>query len=119
MQRFVLDVTMNKYEPWVIEPWHIRVSLRKVGIICPEDCITLPEQKIEGPDIKGKEGKIFHCTITINNQEKARLRCRIHHWTSDPSDRLPFIPEFWKVQKEPLFGTKSSLEPDKKATEQP
>lgn len=107
---------MNKYEPWVIERWHIKASLRKIGFICPEECITLPAQRIEGPDINGKEGKIFYCMVTINNMEKARLTCRIHHWTSDPSDRLPFIPDYWKVQNEPLLGVESPLEGGGKET---
>ncbi|KAG0721666.1 39S ribosomal protein L9, mitochondrial [Chionoecetes opilio] len=32
----VIYVSMNKYKPWVLEPWHIRVAFRKVGVIMPE-----------------------------------------------------------------------------------
>ncbi|XP_061395660.1 large ribosomal subunit protein bL9m [Musca vetustissima] len=99
-----LSVIMNKDHPWVIEPWHIKASLRKAGYICQEECITIPKEPIEGPDLN-KEGKIFYCTVTINNLEKARLKCRIHHWSTDPSERLPYVFEFWKMPTEPLFGT--------------
>ncbi|CAD6992756.1 39S ribosomal protein L9, mitochondrial [Ceratitis capitata] len=109
IERFSLSVVMNKDHPWVIEPWHIKASLRKAGIHCPEECITMPEERIEGPDFN-KEGKEFYCTITVNNLEKARLRCRIHHWSTDPSDRLPYTPEYWKMPPEPLFGNESSGE---------
>ena len=99
---------MNKDQPWVVEPWHIRASLRKAGYHCKDDsCITLPADKIEGPDLN-KENKEFFCTVTINNLETAQLRCRIHHWSTDPSERLPYILEHWKNPAEPLFGSETS-----------
>ncbi|XP_037950098.1 39S ribosomal protein L9, mitochondrial-like [Teleopsis dalmanni] len=100
----LLGVVMNKDQPWVIEKWHIKASLRKAGFVCPEDCITLPKERIEGPDMN-KEGKIFFCTVVINNLENATVKCRIHHWSTDPSERLPYVPEFWKLPSEPLFGS--------------
>jgi len=103
LETIELGVIMNKDHPWIIEPWHIKASLRKMGIHCKEECIQIPGKPIEGPDLK-KEGKMFYCTITINNLEKARLKCRIHHWSTDPSERLPYVPEFWKLPAEPLFG---------------
>ncbi|XP_018785639.1 PREDICTED: 39S ribosomal protein L9, mitochondrial [Bactrocera latifrons] len=116
IERFLLAVVMNKDQPWVVEPWHIKASLRKAGIHCPEECITMPEERIEGPDMN-KEAKEFYCTITINNLEKARLRCRIHHWSTDPSERLPYVQEFWKIPSEPLFGGENSKEPTEKLEE--
>ncbi|XP_067626333.1 large ribosomal subunit protein bL9m [Eurosta solidaginis] len=107
IERFSLTVTMNKDQPWVVEPWHIRASLRKAGIYCPEECITLPKERIEGPDMN-KESKEFYCTITINNLEKARLRCHIRHWSTDPSERLPYVAEYWKIPAEPLFGSEEA-----------
>lgn len=103
LERLNLSVVMNKDHPWVIEPWHIKASLRKAGYICQEECITIPKEPIEGPDMN-KEGKEFYCTVTINNLEKARVKCRIHHWSTEPSDRLPYVFEFWKLPSEPLFG---------------
>ncbi|XP_053946954.1 39S ribosomal protein L9, mitochondrial [Anastrepha obliqua] len=107
IERFSLAVVMNKDHPWVVEKWHIKASLRKAGIHCPEECITMPDAVIEGPDMN-KEGKVFYCTITVNNMEKARLSCRIHHWSTDPSERLPYVPEYWKLPTEPLFGSENS-----------
>lgn len=103
LEGMTLAVIMNKDHPWEIKPWHIRASLRKAGYYVKEECITMPEQAITGPDLK-KESKDFYCTITINNLEKARLRCRIHHWSTDPSERLPYVAEHWKLDAEPLFG---------------
>ncbi|XP_014092491.1 large ribosomal subunit protein bL9m [Bactrocera oleae] len=116
IERFRLAVVMNKDQPWVVEPWHIRASLRKAGIHCPEECITMPKECIEGPDMN-KEAKEFYCTITINNLEKAQLRCHIHHWSTDPSERLPYVAEFWKNPSEPLFGSENSKEPTEKVEE--
>ncbi|XP_055373863.1 39S ribosomal protein L9, mitochondrial [Condylostylus longicornis] len=102
IQSLTLSIVMNKDEPWKLEPWHIRVSLRKAGYYCTDECITMPDQPIEGPDLN-KEGKVFNVTITINKLEKANLKCRIHHWSTNPSEKLPYVPEFWKLDAEPLF----------------
>lgn len=98
-----LAVIMNKDEKWVIEPWHIRASLRKVGYYAEEGTITLPEQPITGPDLL-KQNKEFYVTVTVNNLEQAQVKCRIHHWSTDPSERLPYVFEHWKEPSEPLFG---------------
>jgi len=103
----VFAIVMNKEQPWVLEPWHIRVSLRKAGFhILKDNSIELPKEKITGPDLM-KQGKDFFATVTINNTEKARIRCRIHHWSTEPSDRLPYVFEHYKLDAEPIFGTES------------
>lgn len=101
LNRITLGVVMNKDVPWVLEPWHIRVSLRKVGFYCDDSCITLPSTPIKGPDLD-IENKDFYVTITINNKEQTELKCRIHHWSTDPSNRLPYVFEHWKQESEPL-----------------
>ncbi|XP_058444594.1 large ribosomal subunit protein bL9m [Malaya genurostris] len=106
LEQLTLAVVMNKDHPWIIEPWHIKASLRKAGFYVPEEAITLPETPISGPDLL-KQNKEFFCTVTVNNLEKARLRCRIHHWSTDPSERLQYVFEHWKMQAEPLFGDDS------------
>lgn len=97
-----LSVTMNKEVPWTVEPWHIRASLRKHGVHVPESAIKIPDEPITGPDLD-KEGKIFFVTITVNNQEKVDVKCRIHHWSTKLSDRLPFTPEYWKLPDTPVL----------------
>ncbi|KFB40637.1 AGAP000950-PA-like protein [Anopheles sinensis] len=103
LESLILAVVMNKDHPWKIEPWHIKATLRKAGYYVPEHAITLPETPNIGPDLL-KQNREFYCTITINNLEKARVRCRIHHWSTEPSDRLPYVFEHWKQNSEPLFG---------------
>lgn len=96
-------IVMNKFKPWTIEKWHIRASLRKAGIIVlSDDCIELPSEPITGPD-PAKQNKEFIVTVTINNMEKAKVRCRIHHWSNNPSTREPYVFEHWKQPAEPLF----------------
>lgn len=104
LESLIVPVSMNKENPWVVEAWHIRASLRKMGYHCQDECITMPEQKIEGPDLT-KEGKEFLVTITINNLEKANVRCRLHHWSTEPSERLPYVFEYWKRPAENVFGS--------------
>lgn len=97
-------IIMNKDQPWEIQPWHIRSSLRKSGVYVLSDSqIEMPEEKITGPDLR-KQNKEFYCTITINNLEKARIKCRIHHWSTDPTNRLPYLYEHWLGSAEPLLG---------------
>ncbi|XP_053698294.1 39S ribosomal protein L9, mitochondrial [Sabethes cyaneus] len=103
LESIVLAVVMNKDHPWVLERWHIKASLRKAGYYVPEEAIAIPEQPIAGPDLL-KQNKEFICTITVNNLEKARLRCRIHHWSTEPSERLPYVTDHWLQPAEPLFG---------------
>lgn len=94
---------MNKDHPWVIEPWHIRASMRKAGCyVLNDSAIELPEQKITGPDLT-KEAKVFRVTVTVNNTEKVKVRCQIHHWSTDPVERLPYVYQFHKIKAELLF----------------
>lgn len=102
-ERRVIAVCMNKFTPWVIQPWHIRASMRKAGMYVLNDSqIELPKEPITGPD-PAKQNKEFIATVTINNEEKAKVRCRIHHWSADPKTREPYAIEHWKKPAEPLF----------------
>lgn len=103
MENRIIQVTMNKFNSWKVEPWHIRASMRKAGInVLDENAIELPKEPITGPDPM-KQGKEFTVTVTVNNLEKATVRCRIHHWSNDPNTREPYIFEHWKQQAEPLI----------------
>lgn len=102
-----LAVVMNKNENWTIEKWHIKASLRKVGFHAPIYTITLPDEPITGPDLK-KENKEFTVKVKVNNLETAFVKCRIHHWSTDPSERLPYVPEFWKEPAERLITKETS-----------
>lgn len=108
LQNRVFAIVMNKDHPWVVEKWHIRASLRKCGyMILSDDAIQLPEQKITGPDLQ-KQNKEFFVTVTVNNTEKAKVRCRIHHWSTNPADRLPYVVDHWLHDSEPLFPVEQS-----------
>ncbi|VEN33764.1 unnamed protein product [Callosobruchus maculatus] len=108
MSQILLSVVMNKENPWTLKPWHIRVSFRKCGYIVPEDAITMPEKPISGPDME-LEGKEFAVTVTINNQEKVNVRCRLHHWSTNVTERIPHIHNFWEMQSEPVIPEQASL----------
>lgn len=99
----LISIVMSKDVPWTIEKWHIKASFRKAGIYLPEDAVTLPEKPISGPnlDIQGKD---FYVTLTINNREQVKVRCRLHHWTPDKARQI-IDPhnEFWKKSSEPIF----------------
>ncbi|KAF9806150.1 hypothetical protein SFRURICE_016349 [Spodoptera frugiperda] len=101
LSRVILQITMSKLEPWVLEPWHISTSFRKSGFLVPEHCIEMPPAQIKGPDLTLQD-KEFYITVTINNTEKVNVRCRIHHWATG-LDRLPWEEFHWKKPKEALF----------------
>lgn len=118
LSRITLSVIMNKDSPWTIQPWHISASFRKCCYMVPEYAISVPEKPIKGPnlDIEGKE---FYVTVTvsgcqlislyyyaysqINKTEQFKVRCRIHHWSTNIRERLPYEEGFWKVPGELLF----------------
>lgn len=109
LEKRIIAVVMNKDNPWVIEPWHIRASLRKAGINAAEEAIELPKEPITGPDLT-KQNKEFDVIVRVNNVEKAVLKCRIHHWSTDPGERLPYGIDHWKEPAESLFGKKDDAE---------
>lgn len=107
----LVSVCMNKFNPWVIEPWHIRASMRKAGLYVLHDSqIELPKTPITGPDL-AKENKEFFVTVTINKTEKARVRCRLHHVCLDPKKREPFVFEYWKQPAELLLPDEEGQKP--------
>lgn len=42
--------------------------------------------------------------LQINKTEKVKIRCRIHHWATNPIDRLPFVQDHWLQPAENLFS---------------
>ena len=69
---------MNSTNSWTLEPWHIKATLRKHKIWCSEEDIEIPGGQIQGPDME-LENKEFIAILKINNKEKIKLRCRLHH----------------------------------------
>lgn len=92
---------MNKDAPWTLEPWHIRVSLRKMGVYIREQDIKLPAEKITGPNLD-MQNKEFEVEVSVSDQEKAIVKCRIHHWSTDVRERLPYVFEHWKMSSDSL-----------------
>ncbi|KAF0298982.1 39S ribosomal protein L9, mitochondrial [Amphibalanus amphitrite] len=103
LSRQVLAVSMNLDQPWVLQPWHLSVAFRKAGFVVPEHCLQMPSGTIEGPDVEGLEGKEFIVTVTINNCEQVPVRCRLHHYATEPRDRLPYRRQPWLQPAEPVF----------------
>lgn len=102
-QRRLVSVTVNKTNSWTLEPWHVRISMRKAALYVKDDAqIRLPKEPICGPD-PAKEGKEFFVAVMINGEVEAHVRCRIHHYTSDPKERAPYVSEHWKQPAELLF----------------
>ncbi|XP_014274064.1 large ribosomal subunit protein bL9m [Halyomorpha halys] len=108
LQSHLLAVVMNKDVEWTLEPWHIRVAFRKAGIHVPTNAIQLPEKPIKGPNLDW-ELKYFCVTVTINNKEKATVRCRLHHWSTNIADRVPFVENPWALPQEAIFPEDQEL----------
>jgi hypothetical protein len=61
------------------------------------------------------ENKFFEVTVTINDTEKVPVKCAIHHWSTQVSDKLPPADE-GDQPRMPLFpvtvsGTASKANP--------
>lgn len=108
LKKMVVSVSMNKDEPWTIEPWHVRVSLRKMNVqVLNEDSIELPKEPISGPDLT-LEGKSFVVYITINKKERVPVQCNVHHWSTKLADRLPST-KFYKQTPIAIFPEQAEL----------
>jgi len=109
LKKVTLSVFMNMNEPWTIEPWNIKVALRKQGIQITDDhCIQIPEKPISGPDLQ-LEGKDFVSTVVINNLERADVRCRLRHFTSRYSDQIVLSPDHDCTPAEAIFPDQEEL----------
>lgn len=103
LEKADVDVILNQLIPWTLEPWHIRAALRKEGIFITNDTqIELPSVEIAGPNLKN-ENKLFYVTVTINEEEKVKVRCRLRHWCSDVQKRLKQNPDY-KLEEEYIFA---------------
>lgn len=94
----IVRLPMNRDQGWTVEPWHLRIALRQVGITVPEEAIELPETPITGPDYAGKENKVFLATIYVNKVDRGMIPFRIQHvgkavrvdeGTEVPFEKLP------------------------------
>lgn len=98
----VISLSMNMENPWVVEPWHVRVALRRAGITVHEEALTLPEQPIKGPNME-LESKEFLVKVKVNNKESCNVRCRIHHVATNLRDRIPWQANHWLYVADPIF----------------
>ncbi|XP_003696201.1 39S ribosomal protein L9, mitochondrial [Apis florea] len=98
-----LSLSMSMDIPWTIEKWHVRVSFRKLGYIVPEDAIILPDKTISGPNLS-IENKEFYILIKINNHEEVKVRCKIHHYTSDPKKQIKYDVPFYQLKNIAIFA---------------
>ncbi|KAK4884808.1 hypothetical protein RN001_001079 [Aquatica leii] len=104
----IISVVMSKDNPWTIQPWHIKTSFRKCGFIVPEHAISIPKKPIQGPDMN-LQNREFFVTVTINNCEKVNVKCKIHHWSTDISERMPHVHEFWKNSPGSVFSDETEM----------
>eukprot|EP00088_Acartia_fossae_P069582 TRINITY_DN9122_c0_g1_i10.p1 TRINITY_DN9122_c0_g1~~TRINITY_DN9122_c0_g1_i10.p1 ORF type:complete len:296 (-),score=43.28 TRINITY_DN9122_c0_g1_i10:66-953(-) len=98
-----LDVCMSMdVKEWTLERWHVKASLRKHNLWLTDGQIEIPGGQIKGPNLD-LENKEFISVITLNNFDKIKIRCRLHHITSDPL-KEPFYKRAWYIQiAEPIF----------------
>jgi len=76
MRNRLFPLDMSQTVAWTLEPWHIRVALRKNGLLVPESAIKLPRDDIHGPSDE-VFNKDLIVTITINGKDEAPCRLRI------------------------------------------
>jgi len=97
----IFDICMSSSTPWTIEKWHIKASMRKHKVWLSDDQIEIPGGQISGPDTN-LENKEFIAIITINNHEKVKIRCHIHHIVEDEY-RVEKVSHWWLRFAEPVW----------------
>ena len=58
LTRLCIPVLVSRNHPWTLEPWHVRASMRKLGLeVAEAEAVKLPENPISGPneDLESKE----------------------------------------------------------------
>ncbi|XP_050590795.1 39S ribosomal protein L9, mitochondrial [Bombus affinis] len=103
-----LPVTMSMDHPWTIEKWHVKVAFRNEGYIVPEYAITLPEKTISGPDLL-IENKEFYVIVKINNIEEVKVRCRVHHYTSNLEKKIEYDVPYYLLPSVAIFAEDQSI----------
>ncbi|XP_015433367.1 PREDICTED: 39S ribosomal protein L9, mitochondrial [Dufourea novaeangliae] len=98
LSQIYVKIMISKDVPWTLEKWHVRVCFRRIGIIVPEDAITMPNKSISGPNLD-LENKEFYVTLKINNHEEVKVRCRIYHWNNDISQET----KYWGTPSVAIF----------------
>lgn len=107
LSRYVIPVFMNPSVPWSVEKNHIHYAFRNEEFYVPEDCIELPNNSINGPDLE-KEGKDFAVFITINNSEKFPVRCRLFHYKQG-METAKLTNEYYIDKNEPILEEQKEL----------
>lgn len=106
LSRLCVPVLMSRNHPWTLERWHIRSSMRKIGLeVNDVESVRLPDQTISGPD-DNLESKEFPIWLKINDFETVPFRCVLFHWSADDEvvDECP--PPGWNVRfHEPVYET--------------
>ncbi|CDW57430.1 39S ribosomal protein L9 [Trichuris trichiura] len=65
LHSLIVIVNMSFDTPWVLEKWHVQISLRRQGFIMDENCILLPRETISGPNID-LEAKLFRFYVVVS-----------------------------------------------------
>lgn len=108
-ERLTLPVIMSPHKPWTLEKFHIRVALRKVGVVVEsEDCIALPEDPVTSPCE-------IYFRLTVNGLDTVKVKAAVAHWSIDLDGNVMREPiEIWcKPKKAPKFWDIKTAEPVK------
>lgn len=108
ISKLCVPVLMNNLNSWTVEPWHVKVALRKVGLNADKECIHLPQQPISGPN-EDYEGKEFCVHLKLNEFEMVPIRCVLFHWSAeDVLEEIP--PAGWQMRfNQPIFHSEKQL----------
>ncbi|KFD54947.1 hypothetical protein M514_04129 [Trichuris suis] len=87
LHSLIVIVNMSFDTPWILEKWHIQISLRRQGFIMDESCILLPGDTISGPNID-LEAKLFRFYVVINNHTVVPMLGRLQQISTRSSRRL-------------------------------
>lgn len=95
-----LPIPMSPDTDWVLNENHVRLALRKVGVIAPLNAITIPREPITKPTE-------LTVNLRMNNKHDIKIHAIVYHFKKDEPAKLPPI---WSKTKQTLEDALKNLE---------
>lgn len=102
LEHLTMRIPMSATVPWALTTNHMRLALRKLGIIAPETAILLPRDPITEP------GE-FKFIIRVNNKHDVHVPAVVYHFNKEDPDPS-HLPKVWTKSKQTLADALKKLD---------
>ncbi|KAK2153038.1 hypothetical protein LSH36_310g03041 [Paralvinella palmiformis] len=95
-----LPIPMSPDTDWILNENHVRLALRKVGVVAPLKAITIPKEPITHPTE-------LAINLRMNGKHDIKIRAIVYHFKKDEQAKLPPI---WSRTKQTLEDALKNLD---------